>query len=121
MIENVGCDILSCLSHSNGCGRVNGGLNILMISFPIFIRFDLFCFLNDSPCQALQNGLIFINVNNFHLFETCDTIDWSNKRNFQKQLILECFQTMILIVRINVVFDLTLFQLIVLTSSSQTE
>ena len=45
-----------------GCGRINVGLSIFMIFFPICSRFNFFFFLNDWSCQALQNGLIFINV-----------------------------------------------------------
>ena len=50
------------------------------------IRF--FLFLNNPSCHALQKGLVFVNVNNFHYFETCDTIDWYN---FQTQMIRQCF------------------------------
>ena len=62
---------------NNGCGRINGGLSILPISPLILVRFGSL-FFKESSFKVLQNDTIFINVNNFHHFETCDTIDWFN-------------------------------------------
>ena len=54
---------------------------LAQLSFDWLIVF----FLKDVPSQVLQNGVIFINENIFHHFETCTTIYWSNSYNFQKQ------------------------------------
>ena len=69
------------------------------ISFNCHSIYLLF-FLKDAPSQVLQNGVIFVNVNSFHRFDTCDTIYWSNSHNsftnfFMRQFYLlnqSCFR-----------------------------
>ena len=58
----------------------------LLVFRQYIIRLIYCFFLKGAPSQVLQNGVIFINVNVFHHFDTCDTI---YSHNFQKQLIHE--------------------------------
>ena len=63
--------------------------------------------------------MFFINLNNFHHFETYDTTEQSN---VQPQLISKDFSPTVLIAQsVSLVFDRTLFQSMIFINSFQVE